>query len=229
MKPWQQLDRVPTPSGNSELTLSRRGDEYSIRVGYDELMNSRVHGSEEAMAELTCARFANTSGARVLVGGLGMGFTLAATNAVLGDDAAIEVAELVDAVIRWNRGPLGECAGHPLQDPRVVVRNEDVCETIRRGNQTYDAVLLDVDNGPDGLTEKSNGWLYRPAGLAALGRALKPVGVACFWSAAPDASFNRALRKAGYRVDERTVRARKNGKGPKHTLWLAEPHPGRSE
>lgn len=221
MKPWIELDRVPTPSGKLEMTLFRRDREYSIRIGYDELMNSRVHGSEEAMADLACAPLSGLPKAVVLVGGLGMGFTLAATNAVLCADARIEVAELVEAVVRWNRGELGECAGNPLNDPRVVVRNEDVCDVIRQADSRYDAMLLDVDNGPDGLTEETNGWLYNSSGLAAIRLALKPGGVACFWSAGPDAGFTTRLRRAGYRVEEHTVRARKNGKGPKHTLWLA--------
>ena len=151
-----------------------------------------------------------------------MGFTLSAVNAVLPADAQIEVVELVDAVIRWNEGELGTCAGYPLRDPRVRVRNEDVCDVIRGSESAYDAVLLDVDNGPDGLTEATNGWLYESGGLLALRRAMTQSGVACFWSAAPDQRFTRRLQSAGYLVDERRVRARKNGKGPKHTLWLAE-------
>ncbi|MFT6395344.1 MAG: spermidine synthase [Bradymonadia bacterium] len=220
MIPWEKLDSVPTPTGET-LTLHRRGKEYSIRIGYDELMNSRMHGSEEAMADLACDGLAEGAGANVLIGGLGMGFTLSACNRVLPTDARIEVAELVPTVVEWNRGPLGECAGHPLADPRVLVTIDDVCAVIRRATGAYDAILLDVDNGPEGLTQDSNGWLYQEAGLRSLKSALRPGGTLCIWSAGDDPRFTRRLQQNGYRAQAHMVRARKGGKGPKHTIWVA--------
>lgn len=219
MIPWIELDRVPTPSGNGELSLHRRGAEYSIRIGYDELMNSRVHGSEEALASLAFAALARRN-VRVLVGGLGMGFTLAAAIAEAGPQAAIEVVELSSAVVEWNRGELGECAGRPLDDPRVSVTIADVCRALRSSPEPYDAILLDVDNGPDGLTESGNDWLYSERGLAATLQATNPGGVVCYWSAGPDERFTRRLQRAGFSVDVERVRAR-GKRGAKHTIWVA--------
>ncbi len=218
MIPWEKLDTAPTPTGET-LSLHRRDKEYSIRIGYDELMNSRMHGSEEAMADLACAELG--LGANVLIGGLGMGFTLSACNRVLAADARIEVAELVQAVVEWNRGPLGECAGYPINDSRVLVTVDDVCAVIRRASGSYDAILLDVDNGPEGLTQDSNGWLYQDKGLRSLKSALKPGGTLCVWSAVDDPRFTRRLKENGYRAAAHMVRARKSGKGPKHTIWVA--------
>lgn len=220
MIPWEKLDAATTPTGET-LSLHRRDREYSIRIGYDELMNSRMHGSEEAMADLACAHLAERSASNVLIGGLGMGFTLRACNRVLPAGARIEVAELVPTVVEWNRGPLGECAGYPLNDPRVVVTVDDVCAVIRRTESAYDAILLDVDNGPEGLTQDSNGWLYQEAGLGSLRSALKPGGVLCIWSAGDDPRFTRRLQQKGFKAEAHMVRARKGGKGPKHTVWVA--------
>ncbi len=203
------------------MTLHRRGEEFVIRVDRNELMNSRLHASEDAMATLACAELRAPARARVLVGGLGMGFTLAATNAALPDSAEVHVAELMEAVVRWNEGPLGECAGRPLEDPRVRVIVDDVGEVLRRSTDTYDAVLLDVDNGPDGLTQPSNGWLYDAAGLERIRTSLRAGGILCVWSAAPDAAFTRRLRTAGFDPKTHVVRARPNGKGARHTIWVA--------
>ena len=224
MNPWLLLDSAPIPGTDQELRLFRRKDmvEFSIQIsGYvSELMNSRMHASEDALADLGCAAVAKRAAPRVLVGGLGMGFTLAAALKALGPDGVVTVAELVPAVVEWNRGPLGECAGYPLRDPRARVHVGDVADRLRRGNGTFDAVLLDVDNGPEGMTHHGNNWLYSPAGLAAAQRTLRPGGVLAVWSATPDTRFTRRLRDAGFRVDVHTVRARP-GKGAHHTIWLA--------
>lgn len=224
MIPWVLLARAPIPGARQDLCLYRRGEqlEFSIQIsGYvSELMNSRVHASEDALAELGCAAAAGRPAPRVLVGGLGMGFTLAAALRALGPDGVVTVAELVPEVVEWNRGPLGECAAFPLGDPRTRVHVGDVAELLRQGRAAYDAVLLDVDNGPEGMTHHGNDWLYSPPGLAAARRALRPGGVLAVWSATPDNRFTRRLQQAGFRVDVRTVRARP-GKGARHTIWLA--------
>ena len=222
MIPWELLDTAATPDGRGQLTLHRRGQEYSIRVDRQELMNSRQHGSEEAMARLACAALTARECPRVLVGGLGMGFTLAAANACLPKGAHIDVAELVGAVIRWNRGPLGALAGDPLADGRVRVHEGDIRRFLERGTEPWDAILLDVDNGPDGLTQGSNHGLYGRAGLARLSSALSPRGLLSVWSASADRSFERRLRAAGFHVQAHRVRARANGKGPLHTIWIAD-------
>jgi spermidine synthase len=223
MVPWVLLERVVKPNGEGDMTLHQRGDEFVIRVDGHELMNSRLHGSEEAMATMTCSSFAADARPRVLVGGLGMGFTTAAACAVLPANAHIDVAEWMPAVVRWNRGPLGACAGRPLEDPRVQVHEADVRALLERPSQPYDVVLLDVDNGPAGLTQVGNGWLYSSAGLAVIRRALTPSGVLSVWSAAPDAAYDRRLKAAGWNASTHTVRGRKNGKGPRHTIWVARP------
>ncbi len=211
------------------MQLSRRGDEFSIRIsGYvSELMNSRVHGSEEALADLGCASVAGRPGCRVLVGGLGMGFTLAAALRALGPDAEVVVAELVPGVVEWNEGPLGACADYPLRDPRTRVEVGDVGGLIRAARERFDAVLLDVDNGPQGMTHPENDWLYSVPGLAATARALRPRGMLAVWSVEPDPAFSRRLREAGFGVQTRTVRARP-GKGARHTIWLARRGSGAS-
>ncbi|WP_425145808.1 hypothetical protein [Deinococcus sp.] len=227
MLPWTLLGRAPIPGSAERLVLWQRGDEFSIRIsGYvSELMNSRVHGSEEALATEACALLRGAASARVLVGGLGMGFTLAAALRTLGDAAQVTVAELVPEVVAWNQGPLGEAAGRPLEDGRVSVQIRDVAELIRAAQASYDAVLLDVDNGPQGMTHTENHWLYTPAGLAAARRALRPGGVLAVWSATREEAFTRRLTAAGYAVQVQTVRARTGadgrGRGARHTIWLA--------
>jgi len=221
MIPWILLDSTPVPGNGGELRLYRRDDELSIRiVGHGELMNSRSHGSEDALAELTCARLKDHSKPRLLIGGLGMGFTLAAALRKLGNQAQVVVAELVPAVVAWNKGPLGEPAAHPLQDPRVTVREEDVARILRAEQQAYDAILLDVDNGPEGLTHKTNDWLYSLNGLNAAYETLRPQGVLAVWSAGPDKRFLQRLHKVGFEVEEIRVRAR-GSKGARHIIWFA--------
>lgn len=221
MNPWILLDSSQVPGNGGELCLHQRGDEFSIRiVGRGELMNSRVHGSEDALAEQTCARLLERARPRLLIGGLGMGFTLAAALRHTGEQAQVVVAELVPAVVAWNQGPLGEPAGHPLQDPRVTVRKVDVARLLMDGQQAYDAILLDVDNGPEGLTRKENDWLYGINGLSEAYTALRPGGVLAVWSAGPDKDFLQRLRKVGFEVDEMRVRTH-GTKGARHVIWFA--------
>jgi spermidine synthase len=221
MTPWLLLDSASVPGNGAELRLYRRGDEFSIRIaGRGELMNSRVHGSEDALAEQTCARLADCGSAQLLIGGLGMGFTLAAALRQVGEQARLLVAELVPAVVEWNRGVLGESAGYPLDDARVTVRTGDVARVLQHAQQAYDAILLDVDNGPEGLIRRENDWLYHMDGLSAAYMALRPQGVLAVWSAGPDADFRQRLRKAGFAVDEVRVHAH-GAKGARHVIWFA--------
>jgi spermidine synthase len=221
MVPWEFLDSSPVPGSKGELRLYKRGEEFSIRLDRGELMNSRRHGSEEALAELACARVADRSRPQVLIGGLGMGYTAAAALRRLGADARLMVAELVPAVVKWNRGPLADLAGRPLEDRRVTVREIDVARILREGQAIYDAILLDVDNGPQGLTRKGNDWLYSRAGLDAAFTALRFAGVLAVWSASPDRAFAQRLREAGFEVEEVQVRSRGPRKGTRQTIWLA--------
>lgn len=222
MVPWKLLDSVSVPGGQTVLSLHQRGEEFSIRLDRCELMNSRMHGSEDALAELACAKVADRCRPLLLVGGLGMGYTTAAALHRLRADGRIVVAELAPAVVKWNRGPLADLAGRPLANDRVTVREIDVSQILKAERQTYDAILLDVDNGPQGLTRKSNDWLYSRAGLDAAFTALQPAGVLAVWSAGPDRVFARRLRDAGFAVDEVQVRSRSARKGTRHTIWLAE-------
>jgi spermidine synthase len=230
MKPWILLDSAAIPGGG-ELHLYQHVRDFAIRVGRDELMNSRAHGSEDALATLAFARLGARPRARVLVGGLGMGFTVAAALRGLGPDGGlVVVAELVPAVVAWNRGPLGHLAGEPLADPRVSVEVGDVAAAIAAGCRSpadaYDLILLDVDNGPQALTTTGNHRLYGSAGLAAAHRALRPGGVLAVWSAGPDAAFTRRLRQAGFQVE--LAQARSHGsKGSRQSIWLAV-RPGRT-
>jgi spermidine synthase len=219
--PWILLDSAPVPGGSSELRLLRRGAEFSIRLGREELMNSRLSGSEEALATLACEKIRSRKAPRLLIGGLGMGFTLRAALASLGSDAAIIVAELVPAVVKWARGPMTGVFGASLADPRANVHENDVGRLIRSSHAAFDAILLDVDNGPEGLTRHSNDALYDLSGLAAAHAALRPGGVLAVWAARPDLKFTQRLRKAGFTVDEVTVRANKSRSGAKHTIWIA--------
>ena len=220
MIPWQHLDTAKVPGDGGELKLMRRGTEYSIMAGSTELMNSRLSGSEEAMATLAFERIGQRPKARVLIGGLGMGFTLRAALAAFGPDARIVVAELVPAVVTWARGPLGELHGASLDDPRVILHQGDVGEAIRAEEAAYDAILLDVDNGPGGLSRKENDGLYSRKGLAEAQCALRPGGVLEVWSSTRDSNFTRRLKQAGYAVDEIGVRAHK-GRGARHVIWIA--------
>jgi spermidine synthase len=221
MVPWEFLDSAPVPGGKGELRLYRRGEEFSIRLDRSELMNSRMHGSEEALAEIACAKVADRCHPQVLIGGLGMGYTTAAALHRLRADGQLVVAELVPAVVKWNRGPLADLAGRPLEDARVTVREIDVAQILKAEHGTYDAILLDVDNGPEGLTRKGNDWLYSRAGLDAAFTTLRPAGVLAVWSASPNRAFAQRLREAGFEVDEIHVRARGPRGGARHTIWLA--------
>lgn len=220
MRPWELIDKAEVPGDGEELKLYRRGEEFSIKAGPVELMNSRVHGSEDALAELGCKRIAERPAARVLIGGLGMGYTLKAALEQLGPQAEVVVAELVPAVVAWNRGPLAALAAHPLDDPRVSVYEGDVAQLIRSGPAAYDAILLDVDNGPEGLTRKENDAIYSNSGLAAALAALRPAGVFGVWSISPDHAFSQRLRRSGFSVEE--IRARAHGRhgGGRHMIWL---------
>ena len=220
MIPWVQLDSAKTPDGGQELRLKQRGAEFSIMLGTNELMNSRLSGSEEALAKLSCDRIAGHSRPKILIGGLGMGFTLRAALAELGADTGVTVAELVPAVIAWAHGPMQAVFGGCLDDPRVTVRESDVGQIIRSDKAAWDAILLDVDNGPEGIVYKGNDALYGAAGLGAARSALKPGGVLAVWSQGPDSGFTRRLKQAGFAVDE--VKTRANGKrGARHVIWIA--------
>lgn len=215
------IDTAHIPNGG-ELRLFREGPHFAIKIaGGGELMHSRMHGSEDKLAEITCTRLAALPAPRVLIGGLGMGFTLAAALKHLGPTAEVVVAELVPGVVEWNRGPLGEHAGNPLRDPRATVHVGDVAQLLKSEQNAYDAILLDVDNGPQGLTHKSNDWLYSPAGLEASMAALRSGGVLAIWSAGPDPMFTIRLKKAKFLVEEVPVRAHGN-KGARHLIWLAK-------
>ena len=221
MTPWILLDSAQVPGNGGELRLYQRGDEFSIKLeGRGELMNSRVHGSEDALAEHTCARLSDCEKPRLLIGGLGMGFTLAEALRHIGSQAQVVVAELVPEVVTWNRGPLGKFAGNPLEDPRVLVHEGDVARIIDAEQQAYDAILLDVDNGPEGLTRKENDRLYDIDGLNAAYAALRANGVLAVWSAGPDQKFLQRLRKTGFEVEEIRVRSR-GAKGARHIIWFA--------
>ncbi|EUB98425.1 hypothetical protein PMI07_004706 [Rhizobium sp. CF080] len=221
MLPWIQLDRATIPGEGGELRLKQRGAEFSIMLGSTELMNSRLSGSEEALATLSCERIAGRENARVLIGGLGMGFTLRAALGALPDGTRITVAELVPAVVDWARGPMAEFHKGTLDDPRVDIHVGDVGALIRSQKATYDAILLDVDNGPDGLTRASNDSLYNHPGLRAAKAALRANGVLAVWSSAPDAGFTRRLREVGFAIEEVNVRANGKRGGARHVLWMA--------
>jgi len=219
MVPRILIDTAQVPGGG-ELRLFRRGDEFSIMLGANELMNSRLSGSEEALATLVCDRLAGKAAPRLLIGGLGMGFTLRAALGRLGGDAAVAVAELVPAVVSWALGPMAAIFDNCLQDPRTVIEEQDVGVLISGAHGSWDAILLDVDNGPDGLTRRENDRLYNATGLDSARSALRPGGVLAVWSAAPDGKFVRRLETAGFAVDEVIVKAR-GGRGARHVVWLA--------
>ncbi len=219
--PWEEIGRAEFPGHEGEIILLKRGPEFSMRTSGTELMNSRLHGSEEALAELTCGRIKRKSGLRILIGGLGLGYTLAAALRQADPDTRITVSELIPAVVKWNREHLGHLAGMPLNDPRVTVEEEDVVETIRKRNSAWDAILLDVDNGPNGLTRKANDRLYGESGLRMSFSALRHEGILAVWSSGVDETFTRRLKQCGFQTKTVTVRARKPGKGGKHTIWIA--------
>ncbi len=221
MIPWTHIDTAMMPDGGGELRLKQRGTEFSIMLGTIELMNNRLSGSEEALAKLSYERIQKHARPHMLIGGLGMGFTLRAALAVLPVDAKVTVGELVPAVVAWARGPMAEVFAGCLDDARVTVREGDVGRLIQSSAAAYDAIMLDVDNGPEGLTRKANDDLYSVAGLRAARKALRPNGVLSVWSSAPDAGFTRRLREAGFAVEELSVRASTKGRGARHVIWMA--------
>lgn len=211
------------PGTDTELKLHEHADRFAISIpGRGELMNTRVHGSEIALAEMTCKRVAGHGSPCVLIGGLGMGFTLAATLKELGDDAEVVVAELVPEVVDWNRDLVGDASGYPLSDSRSKVFVGDVAQLLRESVGRFDAVMMDVDNGPEALIRRENDWLYSSAGLDATYRALRPSGVLAVWSASPDRRFTGRLSSAGFEVDLQMVRPHRAGKGARHYVWFAQ-------
>lgn len=220
MTPRILLGTAPVPGGEP-LRLFQHGSDFIIALDRNELMSSRMSGSEEALAEMSCDRLRSDHKAHLLIGGYGMGFTLRAALARLGPNARLSVAELVPDIIDWARGPMAAMTANCLDDPRVDLLLADVGAVIGDALQAYDAILLDVDNGPDGLTRTGNDRLYSSAGLARAKAALRPGGILAIWSAAPDPAFTRRLKDAGFAVEEVVVRARSNGKGPRHIIWFA--------
>jgi spermidine synthase len=220
MIPWETLDTATVPGESEQLRLKRRGTEFSIMLGQNELMNSRLSGSEQALATLACEQIRAVDNPRILIGGLGMGFTLRAALDSLGSRGCIEVAELVPAVVRWAKTEMVDIFGQSLADSRVSIRETDVGAVIREARSTFDAILLDVDNGPEGLTRQANDALYNSSGLAIARTALRPRGVLAVWSVNPDAKFSRLLRKSGFEVTEHRVRAHAR-RGARHIIWIA--------
>jgi len=219
MIPRELLATAIVPGGGEELRLVRRGADFMIVLDRNELMNSRMSGSEEALATMTIERLGRRDG-HLLIGGYGMGFTLRASCGALGPQGRITVVELVPEIVSWAKSFMVDMTGECLDDPRVDMVIGDVADAIRYGG--YDAILLDVDNGPDGLTRKANNRLYSGSGLGAARAALNPGGILAVWSAAPDQRFTQRLSDAGFEVDEVTLTARPNNKGPRHTIWFAK-------
>ncbi len=206
--------------GGEELRLYRHGRDFMIVLGRYELMSTRMSGSEEALATMSCARVSGVAAPHLLIGGYGMGYTLRAALAELGPKARVTVAELVPEIIAWARGPMAELAAGCLDDSRVTLVEDDVAEVIAAGQGHFDAILLDVDNGPDGLVRAANDRLYSTRGLQNARAALRPGGVLAVWSAAKDPAFTRRLRDCHFAVEEVEVRARSNGKGARHVIWF---------
>jgi spermidine synthase len=222
MIPQILIDKAETPDGGKELRLYQHDKDFSICVGNVQLMSSRTHESEEALARLALERIEKKERTLVLIGGLGMGFTLRASLDALPATARVVVAEIMPAVVKWNRGPLAFLAGHPLNDERVEVREVNAARMIKEGKGRYDAILLDVDNGPAGLSRTGNHWFYGLSGLHASLAALRPEGVLALWSAGPDVEFIRRMEKTGFEVEAVRVRARAGGKGAHHVIWIAK-------
>jgi spermidine synthase len=220
MRPWELLGETRTPEG-SDVRLTRQDSEYVILVDGKTLMSSRRHGSEDALAALACPHLRSADAPHVLVGGLGMGFTLRATLDLLPPDATVTMIELLPAVIEWNRGPLGALAGYPLNDRRVRIEVGDVGLALRASRPSrYGAILLDVDNGPAAFTASANGGLYDNAGVSAAHAALGAGGVLAVWSAREDRKFEQRLRFHGFDVRVTRVRARLKRGGPRHVIFL---------
>jgi spermidine synthase len=221
VKPLDLLGETVTPDG-TDMKLVRRDTEFIILANGKSLMSSRMHGSEEALATFGCRWARTLEQPSVLVGGLGMGFTLRATLDLLSRDATVLVAELLPAVVEWNRGPLGPLAGHPLKDKRVRVEVGDVRAILGSSTDKFDAVLLDVDNGPDAFSASDNAGLYDDRGLAAARAALKMDGVLAVWSAREDRKFEQRLRYGGFAVEVERVRGRLKKGGPHHFIFLGQ-------
>lgn len=221
MIPWILLDTAKVPGGDEELRLKRRGGEFVIALGDNQLMSNRLSATEQALATMACDGLRSAKAPRILIGGLGMGFTLRAALKVLGAQAKIAVAELVPAVVRWARGPMAELFDGCLDDPRVAIHEKDVGELIRVARLQYDAILLDVDNGPEGLSRVANDALYDDKGLRAAHAALRPGGVLAIWSSAPHVEFSARLRKTKFAVKEIAVRAKGPRGGAQHLIWTA--------
>jgi spermidine synthase len=219
MNPWIHLDTAQIPGGG-ELRLMQRGQDFSIMSGGFELMNSRLYGSEVALANLAWAKIKDAKAPRMLIGGLGMGFTLRAALAALPKDAQITVAELVPQVIAWAKGPLAHLDNGALGDRRVILRQADVADLLAHAKPPYDAILMDTDNGPDGLNRDANDSLYSASGLAVMRKAVRHGGVLAVWSAGPDPAFAGRMRRAGFAVEEVRVGASPSGKGPRHIIWV---------
>ncbi len=220
MTPRELLGVAEVPGG-PPLRLFRRGGDFMIVLERNELMSTRMNGSEIALGTMTCERLGDRPAPRLLVGGYGMGFTLRAVLGLLKADASVVVAELVPGIVEWARGPMAALTDGCLDDPRVDLRLTDVGAVVDAPDDRFDAILLDVDNGPDGLTRPANDGLYTSRGLARARMALRPGGILAIWSAAPDAAFARRLSQAGFEVDEVRTKARDNGKGPTHVIWFA--------
>ena len=222
MIPWRLLASAKTPGNGVELRLYQRNTEFSMKAGQHELMNSRAYGSEESLAKLACQKIAQHPRARVLIGGLGMGYTVRSALNGLGAQAQVVVAELVPAVVEWNREFLADLAGSPLDDNRVTVHEADVGQMIKTAKDGYNAILLDVDNGPQALTREENNWLYSLEGLKQAFAALRPKGVLAIWASEPEPAFARRLRHAGFEAEKVEVRARTGKKGGAHYIvWIA--------
>lgn len=219
LESWTELDTGPIPGRSGALRLVRRGDEFLIAVDGMELMGSHRSGSERELATLACAALGGHPAPRVLIGGLGMGFTLRAALGALGPQARVVVAELVPAVVAWARGPLSHVFGDCLDDPRVEIREGDVNRVIQSGPEAWDAILLDVDNGPRGLVSRSNDRLYDSWGLKRARWSLRPGGVLGVWSGCPDRKFKARLQRTGFAVSEHRIRAERPGRAP-HVVWI---------
>ena len=223
MKRRTLLDIAAVPGSDNILQLYRDRDGLCIAIsGRGDLMSTRKHGSEDALGRLPCEMLERADAASILIGGLGMGFTLAAALAASGPRSRVVVAELVPEIVEWNRGSLGDHSGHPLSDARTSVFLGDVGDLLRDPEQRFDVIALDVDNGPEGFSSAGNDWLYSPEGVACARDRLAPGGVLAYWSATPDRRFAKRLRECGLQLTERSVFAH-GRKGTKHTIWLARP------
>ncbi len=222
MIPWKHLGTAKTSRNGAELRLYQRDKEFSIKADSQELMNSQVHGSEDALAKLACEKITNHPEVRVLVGGLGLGYTLRAALNELKHDAKVVVAEIVPEVLEWNQKFLGHLADHPLEDGRVEVQLEDVAEVIKADRNYYNAIMLDVDNGPQAMFQEGNDWVYTNNGLQTSFDALRPKGVLSIWSTDSDPAFTKRLIRTGFKVEEVKARARSGRKGGGHYfVWVA--------